>query len=530
MIIEANDFVGRGLLPENLPLAFTGQDIARGMPNSVPLNSTLVGDITPYNSIKRGGQRRVFGVPHPVFVQQAAAFFSEHWRHIDSVLLKSSGSVSRPVFRSFSRPVHLTPHSELAGIRLRKLSPFRFCLVTDVSRFYPSVYTHALGWALHGKRACKSERSPESKQVFGNYLDFMTRQAQLGQTIGLPIGPDSSKISAEILMSAVDADFSARSKNPSFVRHVDDYWIGGRTASECEVHLHNLRASLQHFGLDINENKTHVIETNRSLADPWPISINQTLKQIDQGITEKELILSLVRIINLATDIRDDSVIRHAVRHIDEVGIWNEHWSILEPFLVSAVVQFPHSIEYVAQIVVWMFKHHSIDENLWTIVFLQIVLDASSTGRDSETCWSLWFLHQTNKKLPTRYSNSIIANCGPLVLAYLVHFGKHNLCSDNSLYSKLRNRVEGDPYSGSCWPLTLELKHVSADNGIPWRLSKVNEGLMGLHDQKVSIINWNNQKQNQDHDALRSGNAIDVSSFGYGEVANYFDENDDLPF
>jgi hypothetical protein len=39
---------------------------------------------------------------------------------------------------------------------------------------------------------------------YGNLLDLRVRNAQDGQTIGLPVGPDTSRLLAEIVGTAVD--------------------------------------------------------------------------------------------------------------------------------------------------------------------------------------------------------------------------------------------------------------------------------------------------------------------------------------
>lgn len=42
----------------------------------------------------------------------------------------------------------------------------------------------------------------------GNKLDYLVRQGQDGQTVGIPIGPDTSLVIAELLMHDVDKNLS----------------------------------------------------------------------------------------------------------------------------------------------------------------------------------------------------------------------------------------------------------------------------------------------------------------------------------
>jgi hypothetical protein len=233
------------VLPDNLPpfvtsKSFAQADFARN--SAYQVTKEVRGIHSPYNASKRGFQRRSFGLTHPVFVKDATAFFDKNWRTLRTHLELSSGSSSRPDFTGTqTRAVRITPHSELPTRRLRKLASFRFCVVTDVSRCFPSIYTHSIPWALNGKAAAKEDSNPLSAAVSGNRLDYIMRQSQDRQTMGIPVGPDHSRVVAEIVLSAVDSHFEAETGIVSYIRHVDDYWIGRNSFEQCERALHALR-------------------------------------------------------------------------------------------------------------------------------------------------------------------------------------------------------------------------------------------------------------------------------------------------
>ncbi len=65
---------------------------------------------------------------------------------------------------------------------------------TDLSRFYQTIYTHSLPWAIHGKAQAKENKE---NGLYGNKLDSCVRNTQDQQTIGLPVGPDTSFILSE---------------------------------------------------------------------------------------------------------------------------------------------------------------------------------------------------------------------------------------------------------------------------------------------------------------------------------------------
>src|SRR5207248_321442 len=95
---------------------------------------------------------------------------------------------------------------------------------------YPSLYTHAIPWALHTKPVAKANKG----KTDGDKIDKAVRDCSSGQTIGIPIGPDTSFVVAEIVLTAVDA--AIRTKLPLFrgFRYLDDYEAAFVSRAEAE--------------------------------------------------------------------------------------------------------------------------------------------------------------------------------------------------------------------------------------------------------------------------------------------------------
>ncbi|QOF73173.1 RNA-directed DNA polymerase [Aminobacter sp. SR38] len=488
------------MFPENLPPIITGRHIWAALSPTVGTYMVVkpsIGVPSTFNASKRGGQRRMFSIPHPAFVRDQAVFFEKHWADISALISASPGSASRPTFhRTGPRHVRLTPHSELPRIRLQALSRFKFCLVTDVSRFFPSVYTHSIPWAINGKEKAKNDPKHDSSNVFGNRLDFIVRQSQSRQTVGLSIGQDTSKIVAETIMSAVDSVFLKKSGriSPVFVRHVDDYWIGGSSHEECEKHLQNIRAALKEFELDINESKTKIISTKYIFGDDWPSDFERDIRAAfsdNQYINNgKDPISVLAQLVDRSTVQNDDGMIRHAIRKIDEGKLWDSDWEMLEHFLAQCAVQFPHCFDHVARVIAWRNRtSRPVNRGLWADIALLTLTQNGALGRDSEVIWALWLLKELKEKLPTKASDIIVENNGGLVLAVLAHFNKRRLATDRNLKGKLWGVVDGTPFSGAFWPLTLEMMHLGIADPI-WNRDTAHVSMRSLHNAKVSIIDW----------------------------------------
>ncbi len=491
--------IDRGLLPENLPSVVTSKGLWPHFDVETPsylITSNRVGRTSPFNASKRGFQRRLFGLPHPAFLYDQALFLTKHWDAIAQLFDTSPGSLSRPSFPIVGpRSTRITSHSALPRARLEAFSRFKYCLVTDVSRCFPSVYTHSLPWAIHGKEASKADTKVNSAGIFGNRLDFAIRQGQDRQTMGIPVGPDTSRVASEIILSAVDREFLVRSgsKRVTYRRHVDDYWIGGHTIEECERHLQLLREALREYELDINELKTRIVNTSVVFGESWAFEIADELRGAFPffGTPRGDQIATLGKIIDRARSTNDDGVIRHAIRKLDEQHAWDRHWDVLEHFLAQCAVQFHHSFDYVARVVAWRLRRQkSIDNVLWSEVTRTVAGRAASLGRDSEALWSLWLMKELSIKVNKALSSAIIKNNGPIVSALLAHIYAHNLTTDKLIVAQMWDRVEGNHFFGSFWPLTLELATLALSKPAALNDGGGDDVMRKLHQNNASLIDW----------------------------------------
>jgi hypothetical protein len=76
--------------------------------------------------------------------------------------------------------------------RIEIRSRARFILHTDVNRFYPSIFTHSIPWAIHTKLVVKAAKAAGRAALAGlwaNRLDELARNLNEQQTMGVPIGP-----------------------------------------------------------------------------------------------------------------------------------------------------------------------------------------------------------------------------------------------------------------------------------------------------------------------------------------------------
>jgi len=148
---------------------------------------------------------------------------------------------------------------------------YKFILMTDISNFYASIYTHSIAWALHGKEEARANRY--SINSLGKKLDLLTQRSNDGCTNGIAVGPAISDLISEILLAAIDRDCSQRlgKEKVDFVgvRFKDDY----RFLCQSEDAARKIASTLQHYmktyNLTLSESKSETRKLPEGLFRPW---------------------------------------------------------------------------------------------------------------------------------------------------------------------------------------------------------------------------------------------------------------------
>lgn len=462
-----DDLLRIGYLPENLPPAFNTLSVADYFTANPP--AVFLADpggaamrAATYNASKRGLSRRPFSVVNPVTAYDLAKFVEDHQADFDAFFVQNDASLSKPISTPGGhRAVEIASHSELEEYRLTRLSGYRFIARTDVSRFYHSTYTHSIPWAFHGKAAAKQDRRVSSAAVFFNRLDFILRQGQDGQTIGIPVGPDASRYIAELISTAVDREFTNRCDVNEFqlVRHVDDVWIGANTHADAERALWRYREALREFELDINESKTRIYSEDFRFSDAWPFDVSTRL---DAGIdapvhrrTER-LRAALEYAFSLGVSEADDGIIKYAIRQLDRSQIDWDAWNTIEPFLMRSAVHFGHTIDYVSRILVWReLARGDLDHDRWNSLLHSILDRQARLGNDSEVCWSLYVALRLNILVPLPVAVNILNNCGAMSVVAVLNCVDAGLV-DRDIFDLAFIRIQEESANGTYWPVFLE--------------------------------------------------------------------------
>lgn len=377
-----------------------------------------------------GHQRRVISITNPVAQTFLSACVANHWDDLEGHYDKSELSVSRPSFLDEgSRAASIPTMQSLHERKILESAGYRYMLRTDISRFFPTIYTHSVPWALHTKPLAKKHRQKLTPKYFGNLLDQALRQGQDEQTMGIPIGPDTSHVIAEAIATSVDQILRTTLKKwPAGFRYVDDYFLFFSTVAEAEAALAALSKALKDFELQINFEKTFICPVTEIVDDYWTHQLHSF--EIDTKARKQKTDLhhffELAK--DLATKNKDENVMTYALKRASSVLIKPENWEIFEAHICHVAMSHPNTLQTIAQIF-WTYKFYEYELNEERIqrTLNALIFEHSSLGHHSEVAWSLWMckelgitLDSENVDLVAFMPSSVCA----LLLMDLVESGK----------------------------------------------------------------------------------------------------------
>ena len=146
---------------------------------------------------------------------------------------------------------------------------FNYMSQVDISSCFESIYTHSISWAIYGKEMAKAYRAKGSDDMcFPDMFDMLMRNSNYAETNGIPIGPEISRIFAEIILQRIDFDLERKlsadnysviptDKETSYqiCRYVDDYFIFYNNPDDYKRIKRYLSECLAAYNLKLNEAK-----------------------------------------------------------------------------------------------------------------------------------------------------------------------------------------------------------------------------------------------------------------------------------
>ena len=153
----------------------------------------------------------------------------------------------------------------------------------DIQSCFDNIYTHSIAWAVNGGMNTYKDYFWGEDDSFASRWDEVMRSLNYGETNGIVIGPEFSRIFAEVILQHIDLRAETELKKAGFTnkvdyecyRYVDDFFLFFNDEAVKEKALRVFDELLKEFKMTISQEKTILIER------PFITDITRAKNQID---------------------------------------------------------------------------------------------------------------------------------------------------------------------------------------------------------------------------------------------------------
>lgn len=348
--------LGFGLFADKIPPFLTGEEFFNYVKTlTLPIATVKEKDYIRYSNMRNINVPRPLSIPHPFAYANLCKTLANNWgkiqKHFDDKTKKDKHKISRIHIRKQKGSKILfqmnykneyddgVPENNL-------IIGSRYIAYADISNCFPSMYSHAIAWALITKKCAKTSKNPG---LWFNEIDFYSRNIKQGETNGFLIGPHSSNLLSEVILVAVDEELTK--KKFKYVRYIDDYRCYVSTHEEAENFFVVLSEELKKYELTLNHKKSKISSLPQPSDKVWKRKLNHFYftpiftKSKKKVIRIKELQAFMDLAIDLMLENSDTAVLNYAIKTISNKYLGADaieyyikqihHLILLYPYLIN---------------------------------------------------------------------------------------------------------------------------------------------------------------------------------------------------
>ncbi|MFA0681294.1 antiviral reverse transcriptase Drt4 [Vibrio splendidus] len=438
-----------------------------------------------YFATRFNNVHRQLSVPHPLAYAHLVSHISDNWSRF-SHIEDNENSVIRPfkhkdgriIIMTYERAKEKTKRYQ-DGVRGNK-----FIVHSDISNFYPSLYTHSIPWALLGIDEAKQNTNsgPENK------LDTLQRMTKRNETMGVAIGPGTSNIVSELILFEVDKTLTE--EGFEFYRFIDDYTAFCSTYEQSEKFIRLLSEQLSKFGLLLNIKKTEIKKLPQASAADW---VSDLGSRFSQRIKVSEHYCT--RMLDYAVDLQGKnsggSILKYTIKSLIKKANPTGKKALLE-YTANLSMHYPVLLPLLMQLlpVVSCKKGDKYYQSLLSTL-KECTINKNSDG----IVWCLYYIKKYyNGELPGGMAQEIVVTGDCLSITMLTLYQEHEAKAiDFAKKQMSKSLFEIDQY----WILLYQLYfNKKIDN--PY---KVPEKYHNLAKKRNGEVNEDQAKNLSNHDA-----------------------------
>jgi len=370
-----------GLFSEKIPPCFSSVGLADFIKNDKDLIKIF--NLTDEKDLKKALDKRAYdyiryeavrdiniprslGIPHPESYAVQALAIKKYWIDIQSHCAQPDVKVSRIHVRSvgggriFEMNYKGEERFQLEEEEINWMTGAMFLAKADISKCFHSIYTHSIPWALNGRSEAKSKRG--LLELSGNLLDKCTQNIRDKQTNGLLIGPHSSNIISEIILTRIDNSLLKKGYE-KLKRHIDDYQFYAESYEQAEKFLHDLGLLLREYELNLNEKKTSILSLPRPSDENWIRELNSFSFSSEKEVKYFTIRMFLDLALELAQSAGTSAPLNYAIKMMPEkLNERAKHLYVQEAINLS--LSFPYLAPYLDEYVFEKYLYEGIEKKI----------------------------------------------------------------------------------------------------------------------------------------------------------------------
>ncbi len=418
-----NALLQRNFLPsqkrsrEELPPIFSSLDfspsVARQLVENVkPRNDGW--DAVDYRLTRFNGISRPLAIPHPQGFALFALCVHEHWDEF-AYIGRNHASLIRPRQHRDGRLIIMDYEKSVEKSRRIARLEFakRYAVHTDIANFFPSVYSHALPWALVGFSEAKRKKC--DKNEWFNILDQRLRWMKRNETQGIAIGPATSNIVSEAILAKIDEQLLRAGFE--FVRFIDDYTAYCETEDRAQEFIRRLGELLAQYKLALNIKKTEILRLPRPAVDSWVTVLSANAPR--DGIIEPYDANNYFNLaLSLARETPDGSVLKFALKTLSRKKLSANAANELLPQAIGLCFHQPTLLPLLDA----LFNQAVLpDEFPYCKQFNVIAKENARYRRSDGMCWALHYLKRFEQQVDDDVARAVIESGDCMSLLLLSH-------------------------------------------------------------------------------------------------------------
>jgi len=312
------------------------------------------------------------------------------------------------------------------------LARYPFVLVADIANFFHTVYSHSLPWAVLGKQSVKDtldlDRQDPRRRAFNGHwvsrLDTATQRGNSRETFGIPVGPDTSRILAELLLSGLHSNTTLAEilKDREGYRLVDDFFIGFDDEASARRCLDVLRHALWEYNLHLNDGKTRIDRSSTFFDGGWRHEIDNFPIPEDDELKQRESVQRLMELTLQHCHRRSESLpASFFCARLTKLSIAIANFNFVRDCLLRIARDFTNCLKSVVRFAT-LYRPHFGDTNALNVMRRwchQMFVAHTPRGHDLEISSTLIICGVLGIKVDRAFAAMDEQNPSPVVLAAL---------------------------------------------------------------------------------------------------------------